>query len=146
MASYSDLNRLQETKAAYNQALAQNPKYSENDLGLHAFRYYVTFIEGDTAEMQRQLAWAMGKPNSEDALLSIESDSKAYVGRLQEAWKLSQHAAETAELGDQKETAALYLLNAALRGLKSETQCRQICRPHADCLSAPAETCGSSQR
>ena len=115
MGSYIALNRLPEAKATYNQALAQNPKDSEHDLGLHAFRYFVAFIETDAAEMERQLAWAMGKPYAEDALLSMESDSKAYMGSLQEARKLSQRAADTAERSDQKETAALYMLNAALR-------------------------------
>jgi hypothetical protein len=41
---------------------------------MHRGRYGVAFLEGDTAEMERQVAIATGKLDSEDLLLSAASD------------------------------------------------------------------------
>jgi serine/threonine protein kinase/tetratricopeptide (TPR) repeat protein len=111
VGAYAFLNRFNEAKASYDQALARNI----DDRGLRAFRYYIAFLEGDTAEMQRDVTWAKGKQRAEDELLTMESDTEAYAGRLRKAWELSRQAADTAIRNGQKETAALYLLNAALR-------------------------------
>jgi tetratricopeptide (TPR) repeat protein len=108
---YAALNRLDEAKSTYEQALARK---LEGRI-LHANRYGVAFLEGDTSEIQRQLAWAAGKPGVEDLLLSIHSDTEAYAGRLEKARELSRQAADVAKRNDQKETAAVWLLNAALR-------------------------------
>jgi eukaryotic-like serine/threonine-protein kinase len=108
---YAAGNRLDEAKSTYEQALAHK---LENHI-LHANRYGVAFLEGDTSEMQRQLAWAAGKPGAKDLLLSIHSDTEAYAGRLEKARELSRQAADVAKRNDQKETAAVWLLNAALR-------------------------------
>jgi serine/threonine protein kinase/tetratricopeptide (TPR) repeat protein len=108
---YAALNRLDEAKSTYEQALARK---LEGRI-LHVNRYGVAFLEGDTPEIQRQLAWAAGKPGVEDLLLSIHSDTEAYAGRLQKARELSRQAADVAKRNDQKETAAVWLLNAALR-------------------------------
>jgi serine/threonine protein kinase/tetratricopeptide (TPR) repeat protein len=111
MMVYTCLGRLDEAKATYEQS--QTRKL--DDPYLHAGRYGVAFLENDAAEMQRQLSWAMGKPGAEDYLLSIHSDTEAYTGRLGKARELSRQAADAARRNDQKETAALRLLNAALR-------------------------------
>jgi eukaryotic-like serine/threonine-protein kinase len=116
MELYAVLGRLDEAKATYELALARK---RENPF-LHAFRYGVAFLEGDAAEMQRQLAWAMGKPGAEDALLSIQSDTEAYGGHIKRAWELSSQAADAAKRNGQKETAALWLLNAAIRDAEIE--------------------------
>ncbi len=81
MGQYVAVNRLDEAKSTYEQALARK---LENSV-LHLNRYGVAFLEGDTSEMQRQLAWATGKPGAEDALLSVHSDTEAYAGRLEKA-------------------------------------------------------------
>jgi len=111
VGAYAFLNRFDEAKATYEQARARNV----DNRGLHAFRYYVAFAEHDSAEMQRHLNWAMGKRGTEDQLLSMHSDTQAYAGHLEKALELSLQAADIAMRSDQKETAALYLLNAALR-------------------------------
>jgi eukaryotic-like serine/threonine-protein kinase len=108
---YAAGNRLDEAKSTYEQALARK---LENHI-LHANRYGVAFLEGDTPEMQRQLTWAAGKAGAEDLLLSIHSDTEAYAGRLGKAQELSRQAADVAKRNDQKETSAVWLLNAALR-------------------------------
>jgi tetratricopeptide (TPR) repeat protein len=108
---YAALNRLDEAKSTYEQALARKLEGRT----LHVNRYGVAFLEGDTSEIQRQLAWAAGKPGVEDLLLSAHSDTEAYAGRLEKARELSRQAADVAKRNDQKETAAVWLLNAALR-------------------------------
>jgi eukaryotic-like serine/threonine-protein kinase len=109
MAAYASLNRLDEAKAVYEKALAHKLE------GVQPPRYLIAFLEGDEAEMQRQLAWAKGRSGWEDLLLSMQSDTQAYTGRFKEARELSRQAADTANRNDQKQTAAIWLLNAALR-------------------------------
>ncbi len=65
--------------------------------------------------MERQVAWAAGKPGSEDPLLSFQSDTEAYYGRLGKARDFSRRAVDSAVRNDSKETAALWQVNAALR-------------------------------
>ena len=77
--------------------------------------YTVAFLEGDNPEMARQVAWATGKPGAEDQLLSISSDTEAYYGRMGKAREISRRAVDAAKRNDQKETAVLWQMNAALR-------------------------------
>jgi tetratricopeptide (TPR) repeat protein len=65
--------------------------------------------------MQQQLTWAVGRPKEEDWLLSTQSDTEAYFGRLAKAREFSRRAVESAQHADAKETAALWQANAALR-------------------------------
>jgi len=57
----------------------------------------------------------MGEPGVEDIMLSWQSQTQAYTGRLREARELSRRAVVMAKAADQNERAALWLLNAALR-------------------------------
>jgi eukaryotic-like serine/threonine-protein kinase len=110
MGFYMNLDRLPEAKAVYPQILARKL----DSPFLHAQRYILAFLEGDTPEMNRQVAWAAGKPG-EDALLSTQSDTEAYYGRLGKARESSQRAADIAGRSEQKESAAEWLMDAALR-------------------------------
>jgi hypothetical protein len=75
----------------------------------------VAFLENDAGEMQRQLDWAAGKVQAEDLLLSAQSDTQAYWGRLRQARALSKRASDSARSHEQNETAAEWDMNAALR-------------------------------
>ena len=108
---YTFANRLDEAKSAYEQAIRQKTEIAD----LHRGRYGVAFLEGDTAEMERQVAMAAGKPDSEDMLLSAASDTGGYYGRLAKARELSRKAVTAAERDNRKEAAALWQANAALR-------------------------------
>ena len=110
MGFYMNLDRLAEAKAVYPQILARKL----DSPFLHSQRYVLAFLEGDAPEMKRQLAWAAGKPG-EDALLSTQSDTEAYYGRLGKARECSRRAAEIAGRSEQKESAAEWLVDAALR-------------------------------
>jgi tetratricopeptide (TPR) repeat protein len=65
--------------------------------------------------MNRQVVWAADKPGAEDVLLSYQSDTEAFSGHLGRARDLARRAVESARRSDQKETAAGWQMNAALR-------------------------------
>ena len=109
--AYYHLNSLDEAKATFDQALARNL-----DGGfLRAAIYYVAFLRGDAAQMEQQAAWNADKPGDETPLLSAQSDTEAYYGRLSKARYFSRQAVDSAVRADSKETAALWRVNAALR-------------------------------
>ena len=105
------LNRLDDAKAAYRQAMSRNldGPFLRDDM------YAIAFLEGDSEEMKRQLVQASGKPGMEDLLLTAQSDTEAYYGRARKAREISQQAVESARHADLKETAALWQMNQALR-------------------------------
>ena len=110
-ALYLNLNRLDDAKAVFDQARAR-----KLDGGpLRWMIYYLAFLQGDSAQMEQQVTWAAGKPGDEDALLSFQSDTEAYYGRLTRARVFSRRAVDSAVRSDSKEAAALWQVNAALR-------------------------------
>ena len=111
VADYSRLNRLREAKAAYQLAMSRKLEYP----ALHSNRYGVAFLEGDVEEMQRQADLATGNPEAEGILLSAQSDTEAFSGRLGNARELSQRAVDSTRRASEKETAAEWEMNAALR-------------------------------
>jgi tetratricopeptide (TPR) repeat protein len=108
---YTALGRLDEAKAVGHQAIDRKlePQYLRDDL------YEIAFLEGDTDEMKRQVEATTGKPGVEDILLSAESDTEAFYGRLAKARDFSSRAVQSALRNNAKETAALWQLNSALR-------------------------------
>jgi eukaryotic-like serine/threonine-protein kinase len=105
------LNRPDDAKAMFEQALAHNLDSGS----LRWQMYYLAFLRGDSAQMAQQLAWGAGKPGAEDPLLSAQSDTEAYYGRLAKARDYSRRAVDSAVRADSKETAALWQANAAVR-------------------------------
>jgi len=72
------LNRLDEAKSALDRGVAIG-------IGPEVFipaYYNLAFLRKDEQGMQEQFALAMGKSDYEDAMLSIQSDTEAYHGRL----------------------------------------------------------------
>jgi DNA-binding winged helix-turn-helix (wHTH) protein/tetratricopeptide (TPR) repeat protein len=108
---YASLNQLGEAKAAYQEAVKREPDSDDP----HEMMYGVAFLERDTSEMERQANWAADKPGAADVLLSYQSDTEAFSGRLKKARELSQRAVESATRNDLKETAAQWQMNEALR-------------------------------
>jgi Tfp pilus assembly protein PilF len=105
------LNRPDDTKAIIDQALSRNLDSGN----LRVTMYDLAFLRGDAAQMVQQLAWGAGKPGVEDLLLSAQSDTEAYYGRLTKARDYSRRAVDSAVRADSKETAALWQVNAAVR-------------------------------
>jgi serine/threonine protein kinase/tetratricopeptide (TPR) repeat protein len=120
MDHYTALNRLDEAKAAYQQAKGRNL----DSPFLHLNLYGIAFLQSDTSEMERQVTWAVGKPQGENLLLSAQSDTEAYFGRLARARELTEQAVESAARNDQQETAGEWQMNAALREAEFGNQAR----------------------
>lgn len=111
MEDYTALGRLDQAKAMYELALARKLDHPY----LHADRYGLAFLESDDAEMSRQVAWATGRTGAEDFLISSESDTSAFFGHLGRSREFSRLAIASSQRAGQKETAALWQMNAALR-------------------------------
>jgi eukaryotic-like serine/threonine-protein kinase len=109
--SYLTLNRLDEARATAEEAQA---KKLDSPL-LHLLLYDLAFLQNDAAGMAQQVEWSAGKPGVEDTLLAFEGETAAYSGRLGKARELSRRAVASAERTEQKETAAGYEADAALR-------------------------------
>ena len=109
--TYTALNQLDQAQTAFDQALVRKLDGGS----LRAGMYYLAFLRGDSARMEQQVAWGAGKPGDEDALLSAQSDTYVYYGRLNKGRDFSRRAADSAVRADSKESAALWQVNAALR-------------------------------
>jgi tetratricopeptide (TPR) repeat protein len=120
---YIKLGRLNEAQRILDEAQSRNlvSKF------LRANLYYLAFLRGDTLAMEQQLAAVRNKIGDEDTLLSSQSDTEAYYGRLRKARELSRQAVESATRAGAKETAAGWLVNAALREAEygNETETRK---------------------
>jgi serine/threonine protein kinase/Flp pilus assembly protein TadD len=128
--AYAALDHFGEAKSAYLQAEARkidDPVARVNWFG-------VAFVEGDTAEMQRLAAWFATNPEDEDIFFSAESDVEAFAGHARKARQFSQRAIQTSLKTFQKETAAQYQLDEALR--EAEFGNRELARQNTEAALA----------
>jgi eukaryotic-like serine/threonine-protein kinase len=109
--SYLYLNRFEEARATAEEAQAK--KFDSPTL--HILMYQLAFLRLDAPGMAKEAGWAEGKPGVEDVLLVNEADTAAYSGHLQAARKLSRRAVASAERAEEKEAAATYEADGALR-------------------------------
>ena len=100
--AYLGLNRFDDAKATCEQQI-------EKGLAVEAPRcllYEIAFVQGDIAAMQRETAWAAGKPG-EEALLRTEALAEASLGKLESARSHLRQSAEASQRQGLKEGAAL---------------------------------------
>ncbi len=110
---YACLNRFDEA-----QVLVDRAHEPDNPL-LREMKYSLAFLRGDNAAMQEQLAWAMGNSDVEDRMLSAQSDTEAYHGRLAKARQTSAAAVQSARHAEVPERAAEWRANEALREIEN---------------------------
>jgi serine/threonine protein kinase/tetratricopeptide (TPR) repeat protein len=111
ISSFITLNRFDEAKA-----LAQDAQAKKLDSGyLRITIYQIALLQNDKTTMAQQVAWSVGKTGVEDVFLAMEADTAAYGGQFRKARDFTRQAAASAERVDEKETAASYLAEAALR-------------------------------
>ena len=72
------MNRIDEAKATYEQALRRKLKNHFFSLAL----YEIAFLHDDAAGMAQQVAASAGTPGMEAILIADEADTAAYSGRL----------------------------------------------------------------
>lgn len=128
------LNRLAEAKEVYKQAVERKV----DNRVVHLDRYSIAFLEEDSAEMQRQVAWAAGRMGVEPLFLWNQSDSVAFVGRISEANELTRRSLDLAKRAGQNEFAAEVQLDAGLRD--AEIGDRARARQHTTSALALAST------
>ena len=108
---YIGTNRFKEAQQTLQEAQQKN----FDGLGVRSDLYVLAFLSGDTAEMERQVAWAAGRPGEEDQMLNTHADTQGYYGRLQKARDLARRATDSAVRADAKETGAQWLALQAAR-------------------------------
>jgi serine/threonine protein kinase/tetratricopeptide (TPR) repeat protein len=111
VSSFVSLNRFEEARATAEEAQAKKL----DSANLHAALYSLAFLRNDRTAMAQQAAWAAGKPGVEDPALEAEADTAAFGGELRKAREFTRQAVASAEHAEEKETAASYEAQAALR-------------------------------
>ena len=108
--SLMNLNRFDEAKQV-------NREFFDRKLdgAFVRFRIYqLAFIQGDDAEMARQVAWSRGNPYNESAFEAFEMWTSAYRGQLAASRRHARASVEIATRGGITGTAAVWLGGAAL--------------------------------
>ena len=103
------LGQLGEAGATIEQALARklDPPYS------HYMLYAIAFLNGDAAAMQQRIDHVSGTP-AEAGMLTMQSVTAAYTGRVRQARGLTKRAIELAKSRGLDEAAGLYAAGDAL--------------------------------
>jgi eukaryotic-like serine/threonine-protein kinase len=108
---YVSVNRIADAR----QTIKEAQQRGFDNLLIRGNLYSLAFLSGDTAEMERDVAWAAGRPSEEDQLLNNHADTQAYYGRMAKARDLARRATDSAVRSDEKETGAQWLAFQALR-------------------------------
>ena len=108
---YVNVDRLKDARQTIQEAQQKN----FDGLVIRQDIYSLAFLSGDTAEMERQVAWGAGRPGEEDQMLTSHADTQAYYGRLEKARDLARRASDSAVRSDAKETGAQWIGFQALR-------------------------------
>jgi eukaryotic-like serine/threonine-protein kinase len=108
---YVNVDRLKDARQTIQEAQQKN----FDSLAIRADLYSLAFLSGDRAEMERDVAWAAGRPSEEDQMLNVHADTQAYYGRLDKARDLARRASDSAVRSDAKETGAQWIAFQALR-------------------------------
>jgi serine/threonine protein kinase/tetratricopeptide (TPR) repeat protein len=100
-----ELNRFDEAKAVYRQALAQKLDSTFIRSGL----YSIAFVQGDAGAMKEQIDWAAARPD--DYLAQVwQAEVAVFSGQLRKGRELSQAAVESVLRHPDKQDLAAQLL------------------------------------
>jgi len=99
--SFIRLNRFDEAKEIYQQALAQKLDAA----GFHAGLYSIAFIKGDAEAMKQQVEWAKGRTN-EYVAQEWQASSAEFSGQLRKGVEFEDRAVELAQRHDFKDVTA----------------------------------------
>jgi DNA-binding winged helix-turn-helix (wHTH) protein len=109
--AYTALNRFDEAKATYAQALGRKLHTPFIDFEM----YSLAFAQNDVAGMAQHATKLAALPTLGHTMLSTEGDTAAYSGHLKDARELSRRAIESAQRGGEKDAPGLYSGTSALR-------------------------------
>jgi hypothetical protein len=85
-SDYVAVNRIKDARLTLQEA----QKNHFDGLFLRSEVYALAFLAGDTAEMERQVTWALGRPGEEDQMLNMHADTQACYGRMAMARDLAR--------------------------------------------------------
>jgi Tfp pilus assembly protein PilF len=105
------LGRFDEARQSYKDTITRKL----DDDTLHTVVYALEFIEKNSKGMAEQAAWFEGRPELQNEILALESDTEAYAGHLGKARELTHRAIEAAVRADNKESAAVWQVDGAWR-------------------------------
>jgi len=106
-----NLDQLQEVRKVLDQARSRKL----GDALIRLGQYTLALSQGDEREMQKELAWATGRPGEEQAwFLSMQADTEAFHGRLSRSREYSRRAVDSELRADSKEGASSHQAYAAL--------------------------------
>jgi len=108
--SYLYLDRLGEAESTLQRAFERKLEIPD----FLVVRYYIAFLKGDQAAMQREEALGQGKSGAEDWITQQQAFVSAYSGHLRQARMMSRRAADLAQQAGQRERAAIYEAGAAV--------------------------------
>jgi DNA-binding winged helix-turn-helix (wHTH) protein/tetratricopeptide (TPR) repeat protein len=108
---YLQLKRIDEALTTVREAQSNHIDSPE----IHVNLYWAAFLQNDAAAMRRESTGVENKPGYEDQMLNYESDTALYAGQLDKSRALARRAIEAARKGDEKEAAAIYQAQAAVR-------------------------------
>ena len=100
-AGFLGLNRFDEAKDVIDQAMSRRLDTTTYHTNLFA----IAFVRGDSAGMQQQVEWGVGKPG-ESLMLNAQAQAAISSGQLRKAREFSGRAVELAQRRDSKELAA----------------------------------------
>lgn len=107
---YQNLDRIRDAETALD--LAARRKLVLPDFSLE--RYDLAFLQSDGAAMQRLADQDQGQPDAEEWISDHQASVLAYAGRVQQAHRMAEYAADLARQSGHREAAALYQTGAAL--------------------------------
>jgi tetratricopeptide (TPR) repeat protein len=124
------LNRPQDSQQALDQAAA----HKLESAFLLSNRYFLSFYRGEDGELPKLVAAAAGKAGAEDVLLDAQANTEAFHGRMTQSRLFSRRAVESSLRNGDKETAAFYRAEAALR----EAEAGNVLQAHGEVNEALA--------
>ncbi|MFZ0478267.1 MAG: protein kinase [Terriglobales bacterium] len=108
---YINLNQFDKVDEVLNEAKARRV----DSAFFVGNRYQLAFVRHNEAEMERQVAAAVGKPGIENLLIGYQGDTEAYHGHLAKAREYTRQAIASARQDGDEETALGYAAIGALR-------------------------------
>ena len=111
LLAYVHCDRLDEAESVARDAKSRNL----DSPFVHASLYLVQFLKHDAAAMALEESQVIGKPGFEDLIFYYGSDTAAYAGQFAKARQLTRQATASALREGQRETAAEYEAEAAVR-------------------------------
>lgn len=108
---YLQLKRVDQALATVREAQASKIDSPE----IHVNLYWADFLQHDAAGMEREAAGVEKQAGYQDQMFNYESDTALYGGQLGKSRILSRHAVESAQKDGDKDAAAIYAAQAAVR-------------------------------